>query len=84
LTTLELAALQGLPTMLNGKPLAGRRVAAWRERIGNAVPVGAGKAIAEQILRSLLAARLGTWTLGSTGIWVKRRDVAKLLAEEVA
>lgn len=76
LTTLELAALQGLPATVDGKPLklAGKKVAAWRERIGNAVPVGAGAAIAESLLTALLAAKLGTWTLGSTGIWVRNED----------
>ena len=76
LTTLELAALQGIPTVIDGKPLqlSGKRVAAWRERIGNAVPVGAARAIAESLLTALLAADLGTWTLGGTGIWVERAD----------
>ncbi len=74
MTTLDLAALQGLPATLDGEPLrlAGRSHAKWRERIGNAVPVGAGQAIAESILLALLAGALGTWTLGSTGIWVRR------------
>ncbi len=82
LTTLELAALQGLPHELNGKPLAlaGRSVAKWRERIGNAVPVQAARAIAETLLTALLAARLGTWTLGSTGIWVRKDGVTELQA----
>lgn len=73
LSTLELAALQGLPTSLSGGPLrlAGRSVSRWRERIGNAVPVGAAKAIGDSILTALLAGSLGTWTLGSTGIWVR-------------
>jgi site-specific DNA-cytosine methylase len=76
LTTLELAALQGLPAQLDGKPLrlAGKSVARWRERIGNAVPVQAARAIAETLLLALLAAKLGTWTLGSTGIWVRKTD----------
>lgn len=73
LTTLELAVLQGLPPVIDGKPLklAGKKVSAWRERIGNAVPRHAATAIAETILTALLAASLGTWTLGSTGIWVR-------------
>jgi hypothetical protein len=73
LTTLELAALQGLPTVLEGKPLAlaGKSVSRWRERIGNAVPVQAATAIADTLLTALLAAALGTWTLGGTGIWVR-------------
>jgi site-specific DNA-cytosine methylase len=75
LTTLELAVLQGLPAVLDGLPLVleGTKVAAWRERVGNAVPVGAAKAIAETILKALLAAALGTWFLSPCGepIWVR-------------
>jgi site-specific DNA-cytosine methylase len=75
LTTLELAVLQGLPAVLDGVPLAlhGTKIAAWRERVGNAVPVGAARAIAETILKALLAAALGTWFLSPSGepIWVR-------------
>lgn len=73
MTTLELAALQGLPVELGGQPLllAGSSTGRWRERIGNAVPVGAGRAIAESVLLALLASSLGTWTLSSEGIWVR-------------
>lgn len=76
LTTLELAALQGFPLrMADGSPLtlAGKSDARWREAIGNAVPPPAAKAIAEQILPSLMASRQGDWFLGATGIWVKDR-----------
>jgi site-specific DNA-cytosine methylase len=76
LTTLELAALQGLPSEIEGKPLqlAGRKIAAWRERIGNAVPVQAATAIAETLLKALLASALGTWFLSPFGepIWVRQ------------
>jgi site-specific DNA-cytosine methylase len=73
MSTMELAALQGLPAKLDGEPLrlAGTSVNRWRERIGNAVPVGAAQAIGHSILLALLAAALGTWTLGSSGIWVR-------------
>jgi site-specific DNA-cytosine methylase len=83
LTTLELAVLQSLPAEVDGKPLklAGKSVAKWRERVGNAVPRHAGRAIAETLLLALLAAALGTWTLGSTGIWVRKTD--GLTEEEV-
>jgi site-specific DNA-cytosine methylase len=76
LTTLELAALQDLPTTIKGRPLAlaGRSNTRWRERIGNAVPGGAGKAIATSLLAALLASKLGTWTLSMDGIWVRQRD----------
>lgn len=76
LTTLELAALQGMPMKINGKwlKLAGKSIAGWRERIGNAVPEGAARAIAETLLKALLAASLGTWFLSPYGepIWVRR------------
>lgn len=88
LTKLELAVLQGLPPVIDGKPLklAGKKVSAWRERIGNAVPRHAATAIAETILTALLAASLGTWTLGSTGIWVRNdgRTEDELNAEVAA
>lgn len=73
MSTLELAALQGLPGTIAGRPLtlAGKSIGRWRERIGNAVPVGAARAIGESILTALLAGALGTWTLGGTGIWVR-------------
>lgn len=73
LTTLELAALQGLPTQMpDGKPLilSGKSDARWRERIGNAVPPPTAKAIGEVILRALLLSKLGEWELSATPIWV--------------
>ena len=80
LTTLELAALQGLPATLDGEPLtlAGRSGASHRERIGNAVPVGAAKAIAEQMLRTLLAGALGLFLMDSCPVWVRRAAVPEL------
>ena len=74
LTDLELAALQSLPATVNGRPLqlAGRSRQGWRERIGNAVPRWAGRAIAESILKALLAGSLGTWFLSAEGVWVRR------------
>lgn len=75
LTTLELAALQGLPTTWNGKPLKldGDSSSAWRERIGNAVPPPAGKAIAERMLLTLVQADTDTFALSSveTSVWVE-------------
>lgn len=73
LTTLELAVLQGFPAILpDGNPLvlAGRSNARWRERIGNAVPPPAAKAIAAQILNALLVSSENDWVLGNTGLWV--------------
>lgn len=77
LTTLELAALQGLPTLLeDGRPLvlAGGSQAKWRERIGNAVPVPAARAIAEQMLSTLIQAEMGvrfSLNFSGTPIWVR-------------
>jgi site-specific DNA-cytosine methylase len=75
LTTYELAMLQGFPTHLpDGRPfqLEGCSDARWRERIGNAVPPQAAQAIAETILRTLLANQEGVWHMDSTGIWVQQ------------
>jgi site-specific DNA-cytosine methylase len=76
ISTLEMAALQEIPTVINGKPLvlAGTKVSGWRERIGNAVPRKAAVAIGNSMGKALLAAKLGTWFLSSDEIWVRRRD----------
>ncbi|MEK7062863.1 MAG: DNA cytosine methyltransferase, partial [Patescibacteria group bacterium] len=76
ITTLELALLQDIPATINGKPLvlSGTSSMGWRERIGNAVPGGAAKAIASSCGLALLASRLGTWFLSGEGIWVRQRD----------
>lgn len=81
MTTLELAVLQGLPTHVNGAPLtlAGESVSDWRERIGNAVPVGAAEAIAEQMLVTLLSGTIGSFQLSSAGgAWVEPAEAATL------
>lgn len=74
LTTLELAALQGLPTIVRGEPirLVGDSVSAWRERIGNAVPPPTAQAIAERMLAALLEADAGAISLsGNHDVWVE-------------
>ncbi|KUK53057.1 MAG: Site-specific DNA methylase [Desulfotomaculum sp. 46_296] len=92
LTTLELAALQGFPMIMpDGRPLqlAGKSDARWRERIGNAVPPPAARAIGEQILFALMVSAKGELALGSTGVWVKEMmwhgvlDLPLLRAEHV-
>jgi site-specific DNA-cytosine methylase len=70
LTLLELAALQGYPTMVDGKPVrfeGGRTAIA--EHIGNSVPPPAARGIAEQMLMTLLTSEAGSWTMGTTGVW---------------
>jgi site-specific DNA-cytosine methylase len=73
LTTLELAALQGFPLRMHGEPLklAGNSHTSWRERIGNAVPAPAARAIGEQMLVALSEAALGTFSLSSSAVWVE-------------
>lgn len=74
LTTYELAALQGFPLIMrDGRPLAlaGQSHSRWRERIGNAVPPPAARAIGEVCLQALLPGRQGAWVLGATPIWVR-------------
>lgn len=75
LTTLELAALQSIPTtMPDGSPLvlAGKSDARWREAIGNAVPPLAAKAMGNQVLVAWLMAKFEyEFTLSQQEIWVK-------------
>lgn len=81
-TTLELAALQGLVDPEEQLELDGLSDSAWRERIGNAVPPPAAKAIASEMGRTLLLAWSGeTFALGSTPIWVRPVAVALSVAQ---
>jgi site-specific DNA-cytosine methylase len=77
LTTLELAALQGFPSEVRGRPLelAGRSQSGWRERIGNAVPPPAAQAIATRMLVALGEAELGGWSMSSGAVWVSPEEV---------
>ena len=86
-TTLELAALQSIydpddyAEAQEREPFAlfGQSDQLWRERIGNAVPRRAARAIAEEIGRTILLARTGeTFQLSSTPIWV--RPIATAIA----
>lgn len=92
-TTLELAALQSFfdPEEVfaflhdpSAPPftfeLEGKSDSAWRERIGNAVPRAAGKAIASTMGRTLLLAWSGeTFMLSTEAIWVQPLEVALAL-----
>lgn len=56
---------------------------AWRERIGNAVPPDASKAIAEVMGTTLLLAWKGeTFVLSATPIWVQPVAIALTMAQE--
>lgn len=73
LTTLECAALQSFPVMVDGQPLTldGKSNSAWRVRIGDAVPPDGAKPIAMQMLLTLLHADAGSFVLSSGGaVWV--------------
>lgn len=71
-TTLELAALQSLVDPEEQLELDGLSDADWRERIGNAVPPEAAKAIADTMGTTLLLAWSGeTFMLSSMPIWVR-------------
>ena len=77
-TTYELAGLQSLVEPEEQLELDGLSGAAWRERIGNAVPPDAAAAIASTMGRTLLLAWSGqSFMLSSVPIWV--RDVAVAL-----
>ncbi|MEX3917952.1 DNA cytosine methyltransferase [Paraburkholderia sp. BR10872] len=71
-TTLELAALQSLVEPEEYLELDGLSDQAWRERIGNAVPPKAARAVAEVMGTTLLLAESGeTFQLSSTPVWVR-------------
>jgi site-specific DNA-cytosine methylase len=71
LTTLELALLQGLPATIGGRPLVlGGSVSVQRKHIGNAVPVDTARAIAGQMLRTLVASDEDGMFLSSSAVWV--------------
>lgn len=76
LTTLELALLQGFPLRVRGEPLKldGNAHSHWRERIGNAVPAPAARAIADRMLMSLVHHSLGAFHLSNEPIWVLPTD----------
>lgn len=71
-TTLELAALQSLIDPEEDLCLFGINDGKHRERIGNAVPPDAAKAIASMMGETLLLAWSGeTFILSSTPVWVR-------------
>ncbi|MFB6371566.1 MAG: DNA cytosine methyltransferase [Bradymonadaceae bacterium] len=74
MTTLELAALQGFPTQIDGDwlELAGRSHKRWRERIGNAVPPPAAEAIAQTCAETLEAAKDDGFYMRGEPVWVDR------------
>lgn len=71
MTDLELAALQSLPTRLDGEwlVLTGNR-GKRRELIGNAVPVATAEAIATTALGCLATSDAGSVTLSCDPVWV--------------
>ncbi len=76
-TTLELAALQSLfdpedPQQRAAFALDGASDSDWRERIGNAVPCAAARAIASVMGQTILLARSGeTFSLHAFPVWVR-------------
>lgn len=75
ITLLERAALQGLPSRVDGRALELEgTLSQVAKQIGNAVPVGAALAIAREMLRTLVLASTGAFMLSAdAGVWVKRR-----------
>lgn len=81
-TTLELAALQSLIDPEEVLELDGLSDSDWRERIGNAVPPKAAKAIASTMYQTLLLAWSGeTFMLSAMPIWVQPVAVALSVAQ---
>jgi site-specific DNA-cytosine methylase len=87
-TTLELAALQSLfdpedPAERAAFGLDGSSDSAWRERIGNAVPCAAARAIASEMGRTLLLAWSGeTFALSAAPVWVRPVVVGLSVAQQ--
>lgn len=86
LTTLEMAALQGLPmTFPDGAPLvlAGNNEGVWREHIGNMVPPPSACAMGNSIMLTLMPNSLGDyfWGFSDLEIWVspERREQAHIM-----
>ncbi len=79
LTAAELAWLQSFPTHFDDGSvfeLDGKSSAAWRTRIGNAVPPLAAQAIGESILRTLELNRMGAgFSLSNEEIWVQPQEL---------
>ncbi|MBN8909485.1 MAG: DNA cytosine methyltransferase, partial [Rhodospirillales bacterium] len=81
-TTLELAALQSLVDPEEHLELDGLSDADWRERIGNAVPPEAAKAIADTMGTTLLLAWSGeSFMLSAMPIWVRQIAVGLSLRQ---
>ena len=84
MTTLELAALQGLIDPEDHLQLHGTSDSAHRERIGNAVPPPAAAAIASVMGTTLLLAWSGeTFTLSNHPIWVRPMVAAVQCGREI-
>ena len=98
-TTLECAAIQSMfdpediwqPCKQTGALelvgeqfiLHGNNDGAWRERIGNAVPRKAGKAIADVMITTLMLSDMGeTFTLNSMPVWVRPMAMAISLSRQ--
>jgi site-specific DNA-cytosine methylase len=79
MTTLELALIQGFPVKRAGAWLkfSGNSHAAWRERIGNAIPPPTAEAIAKSCIDTLEAAAEGRWMLSNRTVWVEPETVAQ-------
>lgn len=81
LTTLELAVIQSLPAVLDGKPLVlhGGSDRLRREHIGNGIPRAAAEAWGRQALDSLLRSSMGEgFRLVSSNLWVQDEEEMEL------
>lgn len=79
MTLLELSTIQSYPVTIGGAPIpwSGTRTQT-AEHIGNSVPPAAARAIAQQMLETLLTAAADGWSLagGDTPVWVEPAEVA--------
>lgn len=76
----DFEALTGTPALcadVSTLRLAGKSSGEHRKRIGNAVPVPAARAIATQMLLSLLSGEAQGFSLSSGGsVWVRERELS--------
>lgn len=81
-TIFEKAMLQDFPAMIDGKPfqLCGNSDQRWNERIGNAVPVGAGEGIGNTMLDAMLANEYREVMYAAvTELWVRLMSKARFV-----
>lgn len=85
MTTAELIELMGVSIFIDGKPLEKwASDSKMREHVGNGVPAGTARAIAGQILNTLVAGDMecGIMFGGGGAVWVRQRGARRAIMVE--